>query len=103
MEDVLWSSWIDMSDVQKIDVDLHKRMNAAWENGETITYNVEHVNDDDFVIDFMVSTTADMPVFHIRETCLSNVKAKDGGLLEAPNGGTVRLKGNELSPKIVIF
>lgn len=36
VEDVLWSSWIDISDIQKIDVDFHKKMNAAWENGETV-------------------------------------------------------------------
>jgi hypothetical protein len=72
-------------------------------NGETITYNVEHMNTEDFLINFTVSTTADMSVFHIRETCLSNAKARDGEFLEAPNGGTIRIKGDELSPKIVMF
>ena len=72
-------------------------------NGVSITYNVEHMNTDDFLINFAVSTTADMSVFHIRETCLSNVKARDGEPLEAPNGGTIRIKGGELSPRIVIF
>ena len=72
-------------------------------NGVSITYNVEHMNTDNFLINFAVSTTADMSVFHIRETCLSNVKARDGEPLEAPNGGTIRIKGDELSPRIVIF
>lgn len=72
-------------------------------NGETITYNVEHMNTDNFEINFVVSTTVDMSVFHVRETCLSNAQAKAGDLLEAPNGGTMRLKGGDLSPKIVMF
>ena len=72
-------------------------------NGVSITYNVEHMNTDNFLINFAVSTTADMSVFHIRETCLSNIKARDGEPLEAPNGGTIRIKGDELSPRIVIF
>ena len=72
-------------------------------NGVSITYNVEYIAFDDFLINFAVSTTADMSVFHIRETCLSNVKARDGEPLEAPNGGTIRIEGDELSPRIVIF
>ena len=72
-------------------------------NGETITYNVEHMNTANFEINFVVSTTVDMSVFHVRETCLSNAQAKAGDLLEAPNGGTMRLKGAELSPKIVMY
>jgi hypothetical protein len=72
-------------------------------NGETITYNVEHMNTANFEINFVVSTTVDMSVFHVRETCLSNAQAKAGDLLEAPNGGTMRLKGGDLSPKIVMF
>jgi hypothetical protein len=72
-------------------------------NGETITYNVEHINTANFEINFVVSTTVDMSVFHIRETCLSNAQARAGDLLEAPNGGTMRLKGGELSPKIVMY
>ena len=72
-------------------------------NGEIITYNVEHINTDNFEINFVVSTTVDMSVFHVRETCLSNAQAKAGDLLEAPNGGTMRLKGGDLSPKIVMF
>lgn len=72
-------------------------------NGETITYNVEHINTDNFIIQFVASTTVDMNTFHIRETCLSNAQAKAGDLLEAPNGGTMRLKGAELSPKIVMY
>lgn len=71
--------------------------------GQTITYNVEHMNTTEFKIEFVVSTTVDMSTFHIRETCLSNAQAKAGDLLEAPNGGTMRLKGADLSPKIVMF
>lgn len=72
-------------------------------NGEIITYNVEHINTDNFEINFVVSTTVDMSVFHVRETCLSNAQAKAGDLLDAPNGGTMRLKGAALSPKIIMF
>lgn len=71
--------------------------------GQTITYNVEHMNTTEFKIEFVVSTTVDMSTFHIRETCLSNAQAKAGDLLDAPNGGTMRLKGADLSPKIVMF
>ena len=71
--------------------------------GQTITYNVEHMNTTEFKIEFAVSTTVDMSKFHIRETCLSNAQAKAGDLLEAPNGGTMRLKGAALSPKIVMY
>jgi hypothetical protein len=72
-------------------------------NGEIITYNVEHMNNDNFEINFVVSTTVDMSVFHVRETCLSNAQANGKGPLGAPNGGTMRLKGGELSPKIVMY
>ncbi len=72
-------------------------------NGEIITYNVEHINTNNFEINFVVSTTVDMSVFHVRETCLSNAQAKAGDLLDAPNGGTMRLKGADLSPKIIMF
>lgn len=72
-------------------------------NGEIITYNVEHINTNNFEINFVVSTTVDMSVFHVRETCLSNAQAKAGDLLDAPNGGTMRLKGAALSPKIIMF
>jgi len=36
VEDVLWSSWIDVSDIQKIDVHFQKMMNAAWKEGTTV-------------------------------------------------------------------
>jgi hypothetical protein len=72
-------------------------------NGEIITYNVEHMNTDNFEINFVVSTTVDMSVFHVRETCLSNAQANGKGPLGAPNGGTIRLKGGELSPRIVMY
>ena len=71
--------------------------------GETITYNVEHMNTTEFKIEFVAQTTVDMNTFHIRETCLSNAQAKAGDPLAAPNGGTMRLKGAALSPKIVMF
>ena len=71
--------------------------------GQTITYNVEHMNTTEFKIAFVVSTTVDMTKFQIRETCLSNAQAKAGDLLGAPNGGTMRIKGADLSPKIVMY
>lgn len=71
--------------------------------GQTITYNVEHMNTTEFKIAFAVSTTVDMTKFQIRETCLSNAQAKNGELLDAPNGGTMRIKGADLSPKIVMY
>lgn len=61
------------------------------------------MNTTEFKIEFVVSTTVDMSKFQIRETCLSNAQAKAGDLLDAPNGGTMRLKGADLSPKIVMF
>ena len=61
------------------------------------------MNTDNFEINFVVSTTVDMSVFQVRETCLSNAQANGKGPLGAPNGGTMRLKGGELSPRIVMF
>lgn len=71
--------------------------------GQTITYNVNHNNTKEFHIQFAVTTTVDMSQFHIRETCLVNTQASGKGPLEAPNGGTVRIKGAEMSPVIVMY
>lgn len=71
--------------------------------GQTITYNVNHNNTKEFHIQFAVTTTVDMSQFHIRETCLVNTQASGKGPLEAPNGGTIRIKGAEMSPVIVMY
>ena len=72
-------------------------------DGQTVTYNVDHNNTKEFHIQFAVNTTVAMSEFHIRETCLVNTQASGKGPLEAPNGGTVRIKGGDLSPVIVLY
>jgi hypothetical protein len=71
--------------------------------GQTITYNVNHNNTTEFHIQFAVTTTVDMAEFKIRETCLVNTQASGKGPLEAPNGGTIRIKGGAMSPVIVMY
>ena len=71
--------------------------------GQTVTYNVNHNNTTEFHIQFAVTTTVDMSEFKIRETCLVNTQASGKGPLEAPNGGTVRIKGGSMSPIIVMY
>ena len=76
---------------------------TAEVEGQTITYNVNHENTKEFHIQFAVPTTVAMSEFKIRETCLINTQASGNGPLEAPNGGTVRIKGDSLSPIIVMY
>ena len=71
--------------------------------GQTVTYNVNHNNTTEFHIQFAVTTTVAMSEFKIRETCLVNTQASGKGPLEAPNGGTVRIKGGSMSPIIVMY
>lgn len=71
--------------------------------GQTVTYNVNHNNTTEFHIQFAVTTTVDMAEFKIRETCLVNTQASGKGPLEAPNGGTIRIKGGAMSPVIVMY
>lgn len=69
-------------------------------NGETVVYNVDHNNTDVFNVNFTCVTSAELSGFQIRQTCVANAQASGKGALEAPNGGTVRIKGAELSPVI---
>ena len=72
-------------------------------DGQTYTYNVNHNNTTEFHIQFAVTTTTAMSEFKIRETCVANAQASGKGALAAPNGGTIRIKGGDLSPVIVMY
>ena len=72
-------------------------------DGQTVTYNVAHNNTDNFPVEFVVPTTVNMASFQVRQTCVVNAQASGKGPLEAPNGGTIRIKGGDISPKIVMF
>lgn len=71
--------------------------------GQTISYNIEHMNTDNFEVNFVATTTADMSSFKVRQTCVVNAQASGKGPLAAPNGGTIRLKGADIAPKIVKY
>lgn len=71
--------------------------------GQTISYNVEHMNTANFEVNFVATTTADMSSFKVRQTCVVNAQASGKGPLAAPNGGTIRLKGADIAPKIVKY
>lgn len=71
--------------------------------GQSVTYNLEHLNTDNLPVEFMASTSVDMSSFQVRQTCVANTQAKDNNAVQAPNGGTIRLKGGDLSPVIVMF
>ena len=71
--------------------------------GTSVQYNLNHNNTDNFNVEFVAMTVADMTTFQVRQTCVENAQASGKGALPAPNGGTVRLKGEALSPKIVMF
>ena len=36
VEDVLWSRWIDVSDIQKIDIYFYEKLNNTWKNSATL-------------------------------------------------------------------
>ena len=72
-------------------------------DGQAVAYNVNHNNTANFQIEFVAMTTSAMTSFQVRQTCVVNSQASGSGALAAPNGGTVRLKGGDLSPKIVMF
>lgn len=69
-------------------------------NGEQVTYNVEHDDTKNFNIDFTYEVAAATTEVQIRLRCVANAQAKSGAALTAPNGGTHRLKGEDLSPYI---
>ena len=71
--------------------------------GQTVTYNVAHANTANFPVEFVATTSVAMSSFQIRQTCVMNAQASGSGPLPAPNGGTIRIKGADLSPKIVMF
>ncbi len=75
---------------------------TAEVEGETIQYNINHNNTANFDVDFSYIATASEEVL-IRITCQANAQASGKGPLEAPNGGTVRLKGGSDSPVIEMF
>lgn len=72
-------------------------------DGQSVAYNVEHANTDNFPVEFIASASVNMSSFKIRQTCVVNAQANGKGALEAPNGGTIRIKGGDISPKIVMF
>ncbi len=72
-------------------------------NGEQVTYNVEHDNTKNFNIDFTYEVAAATTEVQIRLRCVANAQAKSGAALTAPNGGTHRLKGEDLSPYIEVI
>ncbi len=69
----------------------------------TITYNVELMNTAECPIEVKFVTTTAASEVAIRSTCVANAQANGKGPLAAPNGGTVRLKGAEKSPFIVVY
>ena len=71
---------------------------------DTFTYNVELMNTTAKNIDFKFTLTAPSDEIAVRITCVANAQANGKGALGAPNGGTIRLQGEDsgagLSPLI---
>jgi hypothetical protein len=71
---------------------------AVEVEGATLNYNIAHNNTANFPVEFYVTSPADITKFQVRVTALSPYQAKNAASPKAPNGGTIRLKGADLSP-----
>ena len=71
---------------------------AVEVEGATLNYHIAHNNTDNFPVEFYVTSPADITKFQVRVTALSPYQAKNAASPKAPNGGTIRLKGGDLSP-----
>lgn len=65
---------------------------------EDVTFNINHNNTANFPVDFTYTVGKATKDMQIRVKCVTNAQASGKGPLSAPNGGTVRLKGGDLSP-----
>lgn len=73
-------------------------------NGAEVEYNVEMLDDGktNTEVDVTVTVSAPTKDFKFRMVCVSNCQANGGAPLEAPNGGTTRIAGDETGTSPVI-
>ncbi len=65
---------------------------------DDITFNINHNNTANFPLDFNFTMTKPTKTMQVRVKCVANAQASGKGAVKAPNTGTVRLKGGDLSP-----
>ncbi len=76
--------------------------NVEIDGQGTITYNVELKGTAEYPIYVLFTTTAATKEIAVRSTCVANAQANGNGALQAPNSGTIRLKGAAESPYIKV-
>lgn len=77
-------------------------LKSATVDGSAVSYNIEMVGTDNNDLDFTYTTTASVPSVQVRFVASSLQQANGNAVLTAPNGGTIRFKGAELSPLLEI-
>ena len=77
-------------------------LKSATVDGSAVSYNIEMVGTDNNDLDFTYTTTASVPSVQVRFVASSLQQANGNAVLAAPNGGTIRFKGAELSPLLEI-
>ena len=69
--------------------------------GAEVEYNIAHANTANFKVEFSYKAVNASKDVKIRVTAVALDQANGGAALAKPNGGTIRIKGNDgLSPYI---